>query len=344
MNERKRKTEKSGDLVLIGDYLRNTAEPVPVGGGVRWPQVLLDAIGRYALYPGQPGLMRFADDLKHLTGQLDDQSTSSSTGTVAEATVSLLGEHRKAKDELDQKQLDEIQQLVVLFNRSLAALTQGSHRSVSRLLTLETDLRLASGLSDLAALRVRLASVMDFVRREREEVRSRSNQVLEMLRKDFRQTQSSLLECGVGIPGREQAITTLRRVWRDDSVGVIVRLDQMALVSERHGVEAAQRLLLAVMAAISDQIGLPHSTFHWGSSALFLLLERTGDREQARSLIRQKAALVPAAYTVEVAARKTLFRCPHNWFVLGSDEEGNESAAIARFESFLRSAPGCGGA
>jgi len=68
-------------------------------------------------------------------------------------------------------------------------------------------------------------------------------------------------------------------------------------------------------------------------------LERTGDRDQARRLVRQKAALIPAAFMIEVSARKTLFRCPQNWFVLGSDQEESEAAAISRFEVFLRSTP-----
>ena len=340
MSERNGKAERPGDLVLIGDYLRDIAEAAPAGGGARVLQALLGAITRYALYPEQPGLTRFAEDLKRLAGQLEGQPPPASAGSVIEATVGLLGEHRKAKDELDQKQLHEIQAMVVMFQRSVAELTQGSHRSVDRLLTLEKDLRQASALSDLVALRGRLSNVLDFVRQEREEERFRSTQVVEMLETDFRSSQSALLACGVGMPGREQAVATLKRVWREDSVGAMVRLDQMAQVSERHGTETAQRLLVAMLEAISHQIPLPYSTFLWSPSAVLLLLERTGDRDQARRLIRQKAAQIPAAFMLEVAARKTLFRCPHNWFVLGSDEEGSETAAVNRFEVFLRMAHG----
>jgi len=229
-----------------------------------------------------------------------------------------------------------------MFHRSVAALTQGSHRNVDRLWTLEKDLRQTSGLSDLVALRGRLNKMLDFLSREREEERSHSTQVVEMLEKDFRLTQSSLLECGVGLPGREQAIATLKRVWREDSVAVMVRLDQMAQVCERHGTETAQILLLALLKAVSKQITLPYSTFLWGSSAVLLLLERTANQAEARSHIRQRAALIPNAFMVEVATRKILFRCPHDWLILGSDQDSDEMAAIARFDVFLRSAPGGG--
>jgi hypothetical protein len=339
MSERNGKAEKPGELVLIGDYLRDLAEAAPGGDGPRILPALLDAIVRYALYPEQPGLARFAEDLRRLAGQLEGQPPPASAGSVIEATIGLLGAHRRAKDELDEKQVHEIQAMVVMFQRSVAALTQGSHRSVDRLLTLEKDLRQASGLSDLVALRGRLGNVLEFVRKEREEERSRSTQVIEVLQQDFRQAQSALMECGVGMPGREQAIATLKRVWREGSVGAMLRLDQMAQVSERHGNETAQSLLLALLEAISHQIPLPYSTFRWSPSAVLLLLERTGDRDQARRLVRQKAALIPAAFMIEVSARKTLFRCPHNWFVLGSDQEESEAAAISRFEVFLRSTP-----
>lgn len=329
--------ETSEHLILLGKYLRGSAGGDGHAGSQSKLQVLLAAILRYGLYPDQPGLMRFAEDLRQLAGQLESGQAPSSTGSVIEATAGLLGEHRKVKDELDRKQLDEIHQMVVMFHRSVAALTQGSHRSVERLSTLEKDLRQASGLGDLAALRGRLGSVLDFVRREREEERSRSSQVVEMLEQDFRLAQTTLMECGVGMPGRDQAIATLQRVWRDDSVGAMVRLDQAKQVCERHGNETAQRLVLALLDAISRQILLPYSAFLWNSDALLLLAERTGDRDQARRCIRQKSATIPAAFMIEVASRKTLFRCPHRWFVLGSDEEADPDRAVARFEVFLQS-------
>ena len=334
MSELHGKTEGSEDLILLGKYLRDFAAGDQPDSSQAQLRTLLTAILRYGLYPEQPGLMRFAEDLKRLAGQLEGQAA---TGTVIEATAGLLGEHRKAKDELDQKQIDEIQEMVVMFHRSVAALTQGSHRSVARLSTLEKDLRHASGLSDLAALRGRLSSVLDFVQREREEERTRSSQVVEMLEQDFRLAQAALMECGVGMPGREQALATLKRVWREDSVGAMVRLDQAKQVAERHGNETAQRLVLALLSAIAHEIPLPYSAFLWNSDAVLLLLERSADRDKTRRFIRQKAGQIPAAFMIEVASRKTLFRCPHRWFVLGSDEEPDQARAVARFDVFLQS-------
>jgi hypothetical protein len=334
MSELHGKTEGSEDLILLGKYLRDFAAGDQPDSSQAQLRTLLTAILHYGLYPEQPGLMRFAEDLKRLAGQLEGQAA---TGTVIEATAGLLGEHRKAKDELDQKQIDEIQEMVVMFHRSVAALTQGSHRSVARLSTLEKDLRHASGLSDLAALRGRLSSVLDFVQREREEERTRSSQVVEMLEQDFRLAQAALMECGVGMPGREQALATLKRVWREDSVGAMVRLDQAKQVAERHGNETAQRLVLALLSAIAHEIPLPYSAFLWNSDAVLLLLERSADRDKTRRFIRQKAGQIPAAFMIEVASRKTLFRCPHRWFVLGSDEEPDQARAVARFDVFLQS-------
>jgi|GEM_PF-3373460 len=337
MSEPFGKAGTTDDLILLGKYLRGGL----ASGGQRSPreqlQALLDAILHYGLYPEQPGLTGYAEDLKRLAGQLDERAEEGTADEVIAATTGLLGEHRKAKDKIDQKQLDEIQAMVVMFHRSVAALTQGSHRSVARLSTLEKDLRHATGLSDLAALRGRLSNVLDFVQREREEERTRSSQVVGELEQDFRLAQATLLECGIGMPGREQAVATLRRVWREDSLGAMVRLDQVGQVAERHGNETAQRLVLAFLDAVAREIALPCSTFQWGSDALFLLLERNADRDKARRLIRQKAAQIPAAFMVDVAARKTLFRCPHRWLVLGSDEEPDPDKAVARFQTFLQS-------
>jgi hypothetical protein len=337
MSELHGKADRSEDLILLGRYLRESAAGDQPGSPQTQLRTLLSAILRYGLYPEQPGLLRFAEDLKQLAGRLEREQAPAETGTVLEATAGLLGEHRKAKDELDQKQIDEIQEMVVMFHRSVAALTQGSHRSVARLSTLEKDLRHASGLSDLAALRGRLSNVLDFVQREREEERTRSSQVVEMLEQDFRLAQSALMECGIGMPGRDQAIATLKRVWKDDSVGAMVRLDQARQVAERHGNETAQRLVLALLSAIAHEIPLPYSAFVWNPDAVLLLVERSADRDKTRRFIRQKAVQIPAAFMIEVASRKTLFRCPHRWFVLGSDEETDLERAVARFEVFLQS-------
>jgi hypothetical protein len=322
----------STKLVLLGKYLRDPGNRAADSLGLA---ALLNAILEYALYTEQPGLKHFGDDLKALAGHLEDRTSAEQTEPVVRATAGLLAEHRKAKDELDRKEVQEIHEMLVMFNRSMAALTEGSKRSVERLTAIETDLNQASGLNDLAALRGRMGSVLEFVQRERESERARTLQVVEMLESDFRRVQSTLLECGVGMPGREQAIAALKRTWNEQAVAAMVRLDQMAQVSERHGSETAQRMIAALLDSISKRLGLPCATFAWRRDALFLLAEHTVNQEQARRQIRQRAAEIPAAYLIEAASRKTLFRCPHRWFVLGSDEERDYARAIARFEQFL---------
>lgn len=336
MSEQHGKADSSGNLVLIGKYLRDSATADQPNCTAKL-RVLLEAILLYGLYPEQPGLSRFAEDLRRMALQVENQSPSGDAGSVIEATAVLLGQHRKIKDELDQKQVDEIHEMVVMFHRAVAALSQGSHRSVDRLSTLEKDLRSASGLNDLMALRGRLNSVLDYLRREREEERAHSTGVVERLEQEFQAVQTTLLECGVGMPGREQAVAALKRAWPDNSVGAIVRLDQAQQVAERHGDETSQRLILSLLGATSRQIPVAYSAFLWSADALLLLFERTANCAQVRKLIHQKLALIPAAFTVEVASRKTLFRFPHKWLILGSDEEPDEAKALARFELFPRS-------
>ena len=335
MSEQHGKTGSFGDLVLIGKYLRTpaTAEQPNCAANL---QLLLDAILRWGLYPEQPGLKPFADDLRQVTRQFESNPTSGEAGAVIEATAALLGQHRKVKDDLDKKQLDEIHEMVVMFHRSVAALSQGSHRSVDRLSTLERDLRGATGLSDLMALRGRLNSVLDYVRKEREEERAQSTKVTQMLEQEFQAVQTTLLECGVGMPGREQAIAALKRAWMDHAVGALVRLDQTRQIAERHGEETTQRLMLSLLGAVSRQIPVAFAAFQWRSDALLLLFERTEDCKKLRKLIQEKITMIPVAFMVEVASRKTLFRCPHKWLMVGSDEEPDEAKALARFELFLR--------
>jgi plasmid stabilization system protein ParE len=356
MSSKERPATQSRDLVLIGDYLRAALRPAssrpeaalegpdrrggvdrrskgapPVNSGL----LLLQAVVAHCTYPQLPELKPFIDELEQLRQGWEQSAGSPGLEEVDEAGE-VLRRQREAWDEQDARHAEEIHEIVVMFHRAVAALTQGSRRNLSRLGTLERDLDQASKIGDLAALRGRLGNVLEFIRAEREEEKAQAASVVEKLQKEFQAIDVVAPESG-GLSGKDLAVATLRRSWGDGMMAAVVHLEQVHNVTERHGQETAQRLVNEILAQVASRVDLPYTVYTWDLDSILLVFEGVSDSEQVRRLIRQQLVTIPGTFILDVASRKTLFRFPHRWLVLSQADEPTAERAVTQLEAFLRS-------
>jgi hypothetical protein len=345
---------QSGDLVLIGEYLRAPNRP-PKGkleadsGPERWRHrkaqpgdgslFLLQAVLRYCTYPQIAELKECVDGLDRLRQDWEKSSKPPAPDQLDQADE-LLRQQRELKDSHDSKQFEEIQDIVVMFHRAVAALSQGSRRNLGRLGTLERDVDQASRLGDLSALRGRLGTMLEFIRTEKEEEKAQSQNIVEKLQKDFQTIEVTSPDSGSGLAGRDLALATLRRGWGPSVMVAVVYLDQVRSVSERHGPETAQRLVGEILGQVANRVDVPYTAYTWDMNSVLLIFDGVSDDAQVRRLVRQQLVTIPGTFILDVASRKTLFRFPHRWMVLSHADEPNTEKAVAMLEGFLESQQG----
>lgn len=343
---------QSRDLVLIGDYLHAMLRPASkdpgpaddegagerpdappsANGGLR----LLQAIVEHCIYPQVTELKPFADELERRRQAWERDVVAPSEEQLSTVTE-LLHQQRTTRNLLEAKRTEEIHDIVVMFHRAVAALTQGSRRNLSRLGTLEQNLDQASRLGDLTSVRARLGSVLEFIRAEQEEEKAQAASVVEKLQKEFQAIEVPGAESATGLSGKDLAVATLRRNWSAGMMAAVVHLDQIRNVAERHGQETAQRLISEILAQVAGRVDVPYTVYTWDLSSVLLVFEGVSDSGQVRGLIRQRLVTIPGTFVLDVASRKTLFRFPHRWLVLSQAEEPVADKAVATLEAFLAS-------
>jgi hypothetical protein len=352
MSAKDRQVTQSRDLVLIGDYLHAMLHPASedsgpaddegagerregtpsANGGLRMLQAVVD----HCTYPQTAELKPFADELERLR-QAWQRSVPAPSAAELEAVDALLRQQRETRDQLESKHTEEIHDIVVMFHRAVAALTQGSRRNLGRLGTLEQNLDQASRLGDLTSVRARLGNVLEFIRAEQEEEKAQAASVVEKLQKEFQAIEVPGAEGATGLSGKDLAVATLRRNWGPGMMAAVVHLDQIRSVAERHGLETAQRLISEILAQVAGRVDVPYTVYTWDLSSVLLVFEGVSDSGQVRGLIRQRLVTIPGTFVLDVASRKTLFRFPHRWLVLSQAEEPVADRAVATLEAFLAS-------
>ena len=320
--------------VLIGDYLRGEWQGQSGQAQPDAARILLSAIVTHSLYGEQLALAEFSNSLRQLAERVNAE-TRPVPPPVATVAAELLGQYDEARRELEKRQAAEIHSIVLMFHRSLAGLTSGGERWTGRMQLLERDLRHASRLGDLAALQGRLRDVLEFIRKEREAEAGQTTGLVQGLRADFGSWQRSMAESGVGLPGRECALAQLRRVWTDNAAVALIRIDQLRPLVERHGNETAQRLIALLLNDTARSVEMPYLACLWAQTGILLIFDQLAGREQARDRVRAAIASIPVDFSLDVASRKTFFRLPHRWLVLGADEAPDLNAAIEQLDSFL---------
>ena len=159
--------------------------------------------------------------------------------------------------EADRRTAVETQQVIVVLNDALLALTGGSQRSVSRLERIQESLARTARIRDAEGLRTSLASAMTLIREETEREQENAARELAVFESKVVRVRQQLAENpGRRLGDRADAVRTITaslRALRSECplYAVAVSVANVHGITQRYGPESVNELFMQV---ISERI------------------------------------------------------------------------------------------
>src|ERR1039458_1050225 len=128
--------------------------------------VLVSEIGAESLSETDPAFEPFSASIGDIQQRLEAAESPDEIQALSVEIPQVLQGFRRAKQEVDHRQTEEVQKIVAMLQQTIEALSRGNDRSMTRLRRIESQIRSASQISEIVALRERLRSCVDQIRDE----------------------------------------------------------------------------------------------------------------------------------------------------------------------------------
>lgn len=209
---------------------------------------------------------------------------SEEDATGVEEAVRLALAARVAQDrEADRRTAVETQQVIVVLNDALLALTGGSQRSVSRLERIQESLARTARIRDAEGLRTSLASAMTLIREETEREQENAARELAVFESKVVRVRQQLAENpGRRLGDRADAVRTITaslRALRSECplYAVAVSVANVHGITQRYGPESVNELFMQVISERIQPLAEAVTAWRWSSCSVVALFEGPPD-------------------------------------------------------------------
>jgi hypothetical protein len=295
--------------------------------------VLVSEIGSGSLDGSDPAFGPLSESVAGIRGRLEAAATAEEIETIETEVRRVFDELRRAKDAVERRQTKEVQNMVGMLQQTIEALARGSERSVTRLRRIESQVRSASQLGEIVALRDRLRVCVDRIRDEavaeqREFAKTRSE-----LERDFLMARESVALARGGIPGRSQAEQRLADAPGASPLAVVL-LERLPAIKARYGAGVSERYFSGFVGELMARLPAPRKAFRWNEGAV--LVELPGDKsaQAGESALRDCLAGLPRSLRVDVGGRVAVLENTHRWCIVPAGAEPGE--IHQRIEEFAK--------
>jgi hypothetical protein len=293
--------------------------------------VLVSEIGAEADGGPEDIIGPFSASMRDIQQRLETAESPEDLEALSAELPSVLRELRDAKRKIEQEHTEEVQKMVAMLQQTIEALSRGNGRSVSRLRRIETQIRSASQISEIVALRERLRACIDEIRDEaaaeqREFAKSKSQ-----LERDFLVVQESAALARGGIPGRSQAE---RRIADASATGslMLVLLERLPAIKARYGAGVSERYFSGFLSQLSGRLPSPKKIFRWNEQAVLVELPCVAP-DSGEAELRSQLGDISRAVQMDVGGRVAVLENTHRWF-LAAGGAGRDDT-FRKIEDFL---------
>jgi hypothetical protein len=241
-------------------------------------------------------------------------------------------EFRRAKQQVEQRQTEEVRKIVAMLQQTIEALSRGSDRSVTRLRRIESQVRSASQLSEIVALRERLRSCVDQIRDEAAAEQREFAKTKSELERGFLLAQESVALARGGIPGRSQAEQRLTEAAGAAPLALVM-LHRLPAIKARYGTGVSERYFAGFLGELTGRLPSPKKTFRWNERTVMVELPAGKGGGMSESQLRNCLAGMPRAVQVDVGGRVAALEISHRWCLAPAG--GQRAEILQRIEEFV---------
>ena len=295
--------------------------------------VLVSEIGAESLSETDPAFEPFSASIGDIQQRLEAAESPDEIQALSVEIPQVLQGFRRAKQEVDHRQTEEVQKIVAMLQQTIEALSRGNDRSVTRLRRIETQIRSASQISEIVALRERLRTCVDQIREEAAAEQREFAKTKSELERDFVLAQESAALARGGIPGRSQAE---QRIAEAGGVAplVLVLLERLPAIKARYGTGVSERYFSGFVGELTGRLPSPKKMFRWNERTLLVELPGDGAGDMGESELRGRLTDIPRAVQVDVGGRVAVLENTHRWYLVPSGTQRGD--ILQRIEDFLR--------
>jgi len=273
--------------------------------------VLVSAIGAEADDAPEDITGPFSSSVRGIQQRLETAESPEELEALGGELYKVLDELRDAKRKLERRHTEEVQKMVALLQQTIETLSRGNERSVSRLRRIETQIRSASQISEIVALRDRLRTCVDQIREEAAAEQKEFARSQSQLERDFLVVQESAALARGGIPGRSQAE---RRIADASATGslMLVLLERLPAIKARYGTGVSERYFSGFLSQLSGRLPSPRTIFRWNEQAVLVELPQVAP-DSAEAELRGQIGDIARAVQMDVGGRVAVLENTHRW-------------------------------
>ncbi len=265
--------------------------------------------------PGSGGDDGPPSAISGLRDRLENASSAAEIDALRAELPRLLADLRREKREQERRQTTEVQKMVQMLQQTIEALTRGNQRSVERLRIIESDVRAASQISEIVALKERLRSCVEQIRGSAEAEQQEFASAKARLEQDLLSVQESISLARGGVPGRADAERRLREEG-ESAVVLVISLDRYPAIKSRYGAPAGERYFSAFLDEVTARLPSPKKVFRWNERTLLVEAAAEAFSGAIEVDIRNRLSGIPPTAQVDVGGRLALLDNLHRWVMV----------------------------
>ena len=167
-------------MISIRKFLDRRSDESP-GALLRTTILLLEGIEQHAVRRDAGDYDRFRKELRLILAEINEGTTAPEIFVLAGQALKALEAYNARATGHMRAQCEDLQNMVAMLTKTMAAITSESQSGISRLQEIEATLQTASALEDFHQAKVRMSECLDVLSKEIVHRRSESaKQVREM--------------------------------------------------------------------------------------------------------------------------------------------------------------------
>ena len=307
-------------------------------------ETLLEGVVSHAIRGAASDYVQFERDLLQIKRQVGSDSLDSSELLIAAGTaVKTLQEYNRRTGSALQEQSAEMQKITAMLTRAVVNLSVEGSTNVVRLQALEQQLERAAELSDVRALREKLAECLTGIREERIRQKAANDATVESLGASLRVVPPGVtsVDATTGLSTRSAAEAAIAGAVDGDETmwAAIFVIDHLHGLNSRFGHAVGDQAILLFAQHLAQNLGPRDAVFRWSGPAFLALLARPDAQQKIR---RELVPLTSARLelNVEVRERTALLPVNFSWTLMPVPLKATASLVIDQFDSYVSSKVG----
>ena len=336
-------------MISIRRFLDHRSDETP-DALVRTTHVLLEGIEQHAVRRDAGDYDRFRKELRLIRADIKEDSTAPEIlALAAQALKALEGYNARATGQM-RAQCEDLQNMVAMLTRTMAAITSESQSSISRLQEIEATLQTASALEDFHQAKIHMSECLDVLNKEIVHRRSESAKRVSEMHSVVQGLHSSKPSHSAEELARKDPLTGLtERAGAEAALAAAVKesqpvfaavfvADRLDMINARFGRAVGDDVLLFFCHHIAHGLKEADRLYRWTGPAILAILHRDSSVASAREDIN---GLFARRLTMNVTSenRSVLLAVPAKWMVFAAHEIRPLPRLIKSIDAFAHGEP-----